>query len=123
MRHLTFSINGTDLSSLCNDYGYTAGATPVYSREVTTMAQKRRSTVARWRGYCILALNDITDAEAATLAAALREGTLLVTYRNPAFGLDPVTQDMTVDGVELGYLLSDVSGTYWSGKTIRFDER
>lgn len=122
MRHLTFAINGTDLSNLCNQYGYSAGNEPIYSDEVVTMDRVRHSTVVRWRGWCNVPLNDISDAEAAAFAAALRSTGLSVNYYNAALGAQ-VTQDMTVDGLELAYLLRDVSGRYWSGQTLHFTQR
>lgn len=123
MRHLTFAINGKDLSSLCNQYGYSAGNTPIYSDEVVTMDGRRHSAVIRWQGWCSVTLNDITDAEVAALAADLRGATLSVTYENPALGSTAVTQEMTVDGLELAYLLRDQTGRYWSGKTLNFTQR
>lgn len=123
MKHLTFLINGTDFSALCNERGYRAGAEAVYSSEVETMDRVRHSTVQRWRGWCEIALNDLTDEEAAALAAALRSEELSVTYQNRALGTGSVTQSMTVDALELAYLLSDVSGRYWSGESITFRQR
>ena len=38
-------------------------------------------------------------------------------------GSTPVTQEMTVDGLELAYLLRDQTGRYWSGKTLNFTQR
>ena len=119
MRHLTFAINGKDLSSLCNQYGYSAGNTPIYSDEVVTMDGRRHSAVIRWQGWCSVTLNDISDAEAAEFAAALQSAELNVSYYNPALGRQ-VTQEMTVDGLELAYLLRD---RYWSGKTLNFTQR
>lgn len=122
MRYLTFMINGKDLSSLCNQYGYSAGNTPIYSDEVVTMDKKRHSAVIRWQGWCSVTLNDISDAEAAEFAAALQSAELSVSYYNPALGRQ-VTQEMTVDGLEYPYLLRDQTGRYWSGKTLNFTQR
>lgn len=122
MRNLTFKVNGTDLSASCNQYGFRSGVTPVYSNEVETMDRVRHSAVVRWRGWCDVPLNDISDTEAAAFAAALRGTGLSVNYYNAALGTQ-VTQDMTVDGLELAYLLQDVSGRYWSGQTLRFTQR
>ena len=87
------------------------------------MDKKRHSAVIRWQSWCSAQLNDITDAEVAALAADLRGATLSVTYENPALGSTPVTQEMTVDGLELAYLLRDQTGRYWSGKTLNFTQR
>ena len=95
MKNFTFQINGNDRTALFNQYGFSAGITPIYSDEVVTMDGRRHSTVIRWQGWCSAQLNDITDAEVATLAADLRSATLSVTYENPALGSTPVTQEMT----------------------------
>lgn len=122
MRNMVFKINGTDLSASCNQYGFRSGITPVYSNEVETMDRVRRSTVVRWRGWCDVPLNDISDADAKAFAAALRGTGLSISYYNAALGTQ-VTQEMTVDGLELAYLLQDVSGRFWSGQTLHFTQR
>ena len=123
MKNMVFKINGVDLSALCNQYGFSSGVVPVYSREVETMDYVRRSTIVRWRGWCDVPLNDITDDEARTFAQALRQEALSVEYYNASLN-GQVTQDMTIDdGIGLEYLMQDVSGRYWSGKVLRFEER
>lgn len=123
MKNLTFLINGVDFSHAFNQYGYSAGAEPIYSNEIETMDRVRRSNIIRWRGWCSAPLNDLTDAEAAALARALRADTLEITYQNNALSAQSVTQEMTIDALELAYLLRDVSGRYWSGKQITFTQR
>lgn len=123
MKNLTFLINGVDFSHAFNQYGYRAGVEPVYSNEIETMDRVRRSNIVRWRGWCSAPLNDLTDAEAAALARALRADTLEITYQNNALSAQSVTQEMTIDALELAYLLRDVSGRYWSGKKITFTQR
>lgn len=123
MRDIILKINGKDRSDCFNQYGFFAGATPVYSDEIETMDRVRHSTVVRRRGYCIAQLNDISDAEAVQLAEDLSAGTLNITYNNPWFGSAPVTQNMTVDDLQIGFLLRDVSGRFWSGQTLRFTQR
>lgn len=122
MRHMTFAINGVDLSALCDQYGFSSGMTPVYSAEVETMDRKRHSTLVRWRGWCSVKLNDVSDDEARRFCAALMSAALNVSYYNAHLGAQ-VTQEMTVDSPQLGYLLQDVSGRYWSGSTLQFEER
>lgn len=123
MKNMVFKINGVDLSALCNQYGFSSGAVPIYSREVETMDYVRRSTIVRWRGWCDVPLNDITDDEARIFAGALRQEALSVEYYNASLN-GQVTQDMTIDdGIGLEYLMQDVSGRYWSGKVLRFEER
>lgn len=123
MKNLSFTINGVDFSAVCNENAFTAGATPVYSEEIETMDRERRSVIQRWRGYCRVGLNDMTDAEAQALAAALRADELVIGYPNRALGSTQVSQKMTVDAMELSFLLHDVSGNYWSGKQLTFTER
>ena len=74
MRSMTFAINGVDLSALCDQYGFSSGMTPVYSAEIETMDRKRHSTLVRWRGWCNVKLNDVSDDEARRFCYSFKPG-------------------------------------------------
>ena len=88
MTEYTYTINGTDFSGYVARGSYSTGLIPVYGDTITTLDGVDHVVIRRYKGFLTHDVNALTETQLETLAAALMDAPLTVTYHCLQRGTD-----------------------------------
>lgn len=121
MTDLKFEVNGVSFASLVHKNGIRTYLEPVYSGQITTLDGVRKAALVRYRGLLHVTLNDLDEADSASLCAALLAEPLVITYFSFQRGAE-VTEQMRLESFAREQLMRDGGTRVLAGVTLKFEQ-
>ena len=118
----TLEINGVDLGSLVEKYGWDTSYTPVYSDTVTTLDKVDHNVIVRWRHGLNVKLRPLSETDLATIQSALFGSHVAsVTFSSLQLNAD-VTCRMSLSPSSAALVLKNASRRVLGNVTLSFAE-